>query len=454
MSKRIHVTALYITITLLIICICGCGSAQSESVAETTVPATDDISSETSPDKDNYAAGDVPQIYISTKDNVGSSLEKSDGYVDADVVIVDTDSTMLESTDSKIKVRGNSTAEGAKKPYNIKFSEKQEILGLGCAKTWCLLANCFDPTLMRNFLVLDLASRMELQYTPDQRIVEVYLDGTFLGCYNITEKVEAGSDRVAIDTESGDFLIEYEAGKDEEGVTYITTDHNLRFAVNEPEEPTKAQLSAITDVLDALDSALMTYDYSEVLDIIDEESFAKYYVLNEFVKSVDVDYSSVFFYYKDGVLYAGPVWDYDQSMGNAWEEQYPDYYNSEDGLNSYEGKRASWNLVYNYLLEFDEFKDAVKQQYSENHGLFESLALEGGFIDTFVTEYASVIERNFDEAGWLVNGQYSYLMRIPDETYEENVDFLKDWINGRLKWMDEYLEYNNSDIAYNEKQKS
>ena len=440
MPKKIHIMAVCITVLSLFISVCGCGSAQSYSETETAVSYSC-ASSETSPYYDEYSAGDVPQIYISTKDNVGSSLEKADGYIEADIVIVDTDSSTLQAADSMIKVRGNSTAEGSKKPYNIKFNEELEVLDLGCAKTWCLLACCFDPTLMRNFLVTDLAYNMGLQYTPDQKVVEVYLDGTFLGCYNIIEKVEAGSDRININTENGDFLIEYEAEKEEEGTSYINTEHNLRFGVREPEEPTAAQLASITAVLENLDSALTAHDYHRVLEVIDEESFAKYYVLNEFAKSVDIAYSSVFFYYKDGILYAGPVWDYDQSLGNAWDEQYPDYYNSEDGLNSYEGKRASWNLVYNYLLQFDEFRQAVRFWYSEYHELFESLTSDGGFIDSFVNEYASVIERNFGEAGWQVDAQYSYLMRIPDATYEENVDYLKYWVNGRLTWMDEYLEY-------------
>ena len=73
--------------------------------------------------------------------------------------------------EGSVKVRGNSTAFGPKQPYNFKFDEKQDVLGMGAARKWCLLANCFDPTLMRNYLAMEFAQHLGLAYTSSQCFV-------------------------------------------------------------------------------------------------------------------------------------------------------------------------------------------------------------------------------------------------------------------------------------------
>lgn len=79
---------------------------------------------------------DVPQIKINTVDGNGKSLEKADGYVNADISIVDTDGSTLDGSVT-VKVRGHSTALVGipKKAFTFKFSKKQNVLGLARAKS-------------------------------------------------------------------------------------------------------------------------------------------------------------------------------------------------------------------------------------------------------------------------------------------------------------------------------
>jgi hypothetical protein len=91
----------------------------------------------------------VPRVYVTTDDGNGNTIEKADGYVGANIKIEDVDGSVLEDKAS-FKVRGNSTALAEKKPFTFKFSKKKDVLGMGKGKKWALLANCFDPTLMRN----------------------------------------------------------------------------------------------------------------------------------------------------------------------------------------------------------------------------------------------------------------------------------------------------------------
>ena len=130
----------------------------------------------------------VPQIRITTEEGNGASLQKDDGYVDAEVTITDTDGSVLSDTCS-FKVRGNTTAMTfvQKKAYTFKFEKKKDVLGMGKGKKWALLANAFDPTLLRNYMANEFARHLELPYTSEHRIVEVIVDDSYRGCYELYE---------------------------------------------------------------------------------------------------------------------------------------------------------------------------------------------------------------------------------------------------------------------------
>lgn len=371
-----------------------------------------------------FKTAEVPQIYISTSTGKGNELQKVDGYLASSLYVVDTDGTVL-SGDGEIKVRGNTTAYAPKKAFNMKFSSKQNVLGMGAAKKWCLMANCYDTTLMRNYIATSIAHEMGLEYTSEQRYVEVWVDGTFKGCYLLMEAVQEGKTRVNINLDKGEFLIQLERDREEEGVTYVTNKDGLRFELCDPEVPTDEQLTNVQNVIDNVTAAIASGNYSNVEEIIDVESFAKFYLLNEYMKNVDFNFSSVYFYYKSGKLYAGPVWDFDMSTGNIYKEGEAKW----DSLIAY---RGNW---YRWLLQYSEFQQLVKEDYLMYYDYLTNVYAEGGFIDQTVATYGEVFQRNFGEAGWDVSKQYNRYMRQPYETYEENVEYLRSW----LKQHNDYL---------------
>lgn len=367
-----------------------------------------------------FKTAEVPQVFVTTQNGNGNKLNKADGYVITSVAVVDSDGKLLEGG-GQIKVRGNSTANGAKKPFNIKFDSKQNVLGMGKAKKWCLLANCFDPTLMRNHIAFSIAKEMELEYTGDFQYVELWLDGVFKGCYQLTEAVEQGSSRVDIDLDKGDFMIMYEASRVDEEATYVTPLEKLRFEIREPEEPTAEELAHIQDVLDDAVQALYSGDYEKLCEKFDIESFAKYYVLNEFMKTCDFGFSSVYFYYQDGQLHAGPAWDYDLSCGNSKN----DYSSKADVISAF---FANW---YPFLFKYSEFQKLATDVFNEYHDFFRSIYAQGGFMDQTLATYKRVFERNYNEAGWDVSKQYYRDGQPVGPTYEANYETLRSWFVAR-----------------------
>ena len=252
--------------------------------------------------------------------------------------------------------------------------------------------------------------------------------------------MQEGKDRVNIDIESNggkkDFLLEYEANRVEEDTTYLVVD-GLRFISSEPEEPDEEQLSYIIDTMSGIINTLKTGTREEIEAAIDVPSFAKFYLLNEYLKTMDFDSSSVFFYYKDGVLYAGPPWDYDMSTGNtnlALNTPRANNTGYTDGI-----MQSKYNL-YRNLCDKTWFIDEVKRVYEEHYDYIENISADGGLLDSLSAEYADVFGRNYASGVWSVSRWWYNYQKKPLATYAENLAFLKNWCTERNAWLTDYYE--------------
>lgn len=380
-----------------------------------------------------------PTVYITTADGNGNSLQKSTGYVSATIRI----GTEI-SADGRVKVRGNSTSSGEKKPFAIKFSKKQNVFGMGAAKKWVLLANCFDPTLLRNYLALSMAQELGLDYTPEMRYVDLYMDGVYKGNYLLTEAVEADPERVNIDVGQGGFLLERDE-RYEADVTYLTSPvFHYRFAMKEPETPTDEEKVRILNTLFAIEHAMASGDFAQVARQVDVDSFVDFYILNEYMKSVDVGQLSVFFYFKNGKLYAGPVWDYDHAAGNANPDYYTAYYTEGE---SYKGIWAQGHWL-GEMTKYAEFMQLVKYRYRSLQPYIRYIYVGNGFLDMSYAAHRSSFERNYTDAGWDVAKRYAIWSRQPDGTYEENYEYLRDWLRNRNEWLCGYWHVESAVLDY------
>ncbi|MDE6784032.1 MAG: CotH kinase family protein [Ruminococcus sp.] len=385
-----------------------------------------------------FSAGEVPRVYINTNDGIGLALVKQTGYVMADIAVVDTNGYIIHDS-GQIKVRGNSTALAPKKPYNIKFDSKQNVLGMGKAKKWVLLADCYDPTFLRNTLALDFSHNIGMPYTSEHSYVELWLDGVYRGCYEITEPVDDGTSRVNINVDGNggmeDFIIQYEMNRASSNTTYFTADE-FRFEIKSPDITSEEQRLYVKNKVTEIFRIIKTLDFEEIEKVIDIDSFAKYYLINELFKNVDFGYTSAFFYYKNGILYAGPPWDYDLTAGNLNYNESP---NSRLCLDT-ENLFADNCQFYQYLLECRDFQNAVRHVYAENFEYCENMYAEGGIIDTITETYYPLFQRNFDDTDWEISKQYTSLMRVPDPDYFENVNYLRNWLRERNQWLSDYYD--------------
>ena len=426
----------------------GTETAADDPAVTETVPETETEEPEETepPEAEDADERTIPEIHLSL--SMGATATD---YRPAVYRIVDTDGTE-QTVNGTIKVRGNSTAGGAKKPFNIKLESKASILGMKKSKRWVLLANCFDKTMLRNEMAFDFAENLNLEFTPDSMFVDVYVGEKYQGVYLLCEDITVDKSRVNIKPEKGDFLIELESVRSEGGEIYINSISGMRFKVKEPEpdELTKEQKEELSKFLLQCDVAAATKNPDKISAIFDIGSFVDMYLFKEVYKDVDGKYSSLFFYIRDGKIYAGPVWDNDLSCGNAsilfTEDKYQSYHNvpGYEGTGSRDSADGIWMQFgwFRLLMQCEEFKNLVIERYKELYPLiknqFADNELGQNRMDAMIAEYTEDIERN--NAVWDVTVERALYEWHPTlKNYEDYVIFYRNWFIRRINFLNQYF---------------
>ncbi|MBO4983455.1 MAG: leucine-rich repeat protein [Clostridia bacterium] len=266
-----------------------------------------------------YMVYDVPVVFIN------ADIFTQD-YNAATVIIAymgDDGKTKIEAIDynGQVKIRGRSSASHSKTPYNFKFNSKIDLFGMGAGKKYCLLSNQNDTTLIKNALMFELSDLLGIENSCKYEVVDLYTNGTYRGSYLLTTPVDVGSDRVDID-EDYDFLFEVEHSplQEDKDKSYLLQSpiFGIEFLVNSPEiEDMKPEaLSSVRTTVALIDFAIKSGDWELIQKYVDVDSVAKYFILHDMLKEVDIIWDSTRFYVKDGKLYGGPGWDFDLSMFN------------------------------------------------------------------------------------------------------------------------------------------
>ena len=142
---------------------------------------------------------DLPTIYIETFDGYG--IYSKEYYKYCKLHYVDEADNVTSYDSVSIRGRGNSTWNMAKKPYKLKFNNKEKFLGKGYAKAkkWTLLANAGDKTMMRNAITSAMGEFTTLKFNPAAKFVDMVLNDEYVGTYQISDQVDVRPHRVNIE---------------------------------------------------------------------------------------------------------------------------------------------------------------------------------------------------------------------------------------------------------------
>lgn len=257
----------------------------------------------------------------------------------------------------RIRGRGNSTWEWYdKKPYKFKLDKKSKLLGLDKAKDWNLLANYRDVTDMMNVFAFEAARVMGLPHTNHTRFVEVFLNGEYIGVYQLTEKIEVDDNRVNIDRQGG-VLMSFDADDGPElspgaGDNFWSKVYRLPMCIKYPENLSDYQIDSIRTEFAKLETAIKTHDYDTAAGLMDMPSFIAILQMHEYLYNVEIDAPRSLYMYrdKDGKYTFGPVWDWDAGYDFDWSDMmtghtfFTDYRELIYGTDPAKGTGASYNI--------------------------------------------------------------------------------------------------------------
>ena len=358
---------------------------------------------------------------------------------------------LAEVSGGEIKGRGNFTWGMDKRPYQIKLPKKTPLLGMESAKTWILLANHADPTMMRNKLIYDFANAIGLPYSPQSRFVDVRINGEYMGSYLVSEKTEVKENRVDLKDPTG-ILVELDNNYGTAEDHYFRTTKGqdlfvLKDATKSDDIPDKGQeitgdlktgWDDMQKTINKLDSLLLepTINWTEVSKIIDVDSFVKYYFAFEIAENPEIVKSSVFFY-KDGVkdkLHAGPVWDFDSSLGQYDKSEHLGAFTNSEYVKNAQQLRKVGNQWFTDLYRSPEFAKRANELWTTQVGP-EAFRLTSE-IDAYKKVVANSAKANFSEKWKNVLGGPTLLMKGEGRTYKTSFDaevqYLRDWTNERV----------------------
>jgi len=118
----------------------------------------------------------LPTISIHTIN--AEEITSKETYIKGIITAIWDNGTKFHTDSLEIRGRGNNSWTHPKKPYRIKMFKKGSLLGLPAkAKSWTLINNYGDKTLMRNMLAFDFSKRLEMPYTSPAEAVDVVLNG-------------------------------------------------------------------------------------------------------------------------------------------------------------------------------------------------------------------------------------------------------------------------------------
>lgn len=369
----------------------------------------------------------LPVVYINTEGYI--PVTSKDEYLNATFTLTEDIETRAAgdswTSTIKIKGRGNSTWNLAKKPYKIKFDDKVSVLGEPKAKSWLLLANHTDKTLIRNATAFHMGYNSNLPYTTRYHFVELFLNDVYMGNYQLCEDKDVGKNRINL-SDNG-YLLEIDAKAAAEDITFKISSISQPINIKEPEiEKGSDAYNFIKDYLKEVESALYGENFADpesgYAKYMDVETFVDWYLINEISKNNDaIFFSSCYMTYEPGEkLCMGPLWDFDIAFGNC-------NYNNNNSPEGFWIKQVSW---YSRLFEDSNFVKKVKERFNHFYSIKDD-------IYNKVNENAdylkySIIENN---SKWNVLYQDSWPNHGIWGSYNNEIQYMKRWIEARMEWL-------------------
>ncbi len=422
--------------------------------------------------------------------------------------VLDDKGNVDNTTVKKIKGRGNTSWDADKKGFNITYDDAVEVGTMQKCKKFSIISNFQDASLTRNRLLYDLADEIGVPYASDSRFMEFYVNGEYMGNYQMCEKVDVGKNTLMPDIDDEDYLnyvngdatafefvCEIDSNPSSDDFTVRASNgNNLTMKAPELSSSDTGYQKVQRFIKGKYDIMWnkITSNAQDVNDYIDIESLAQVYLINELGKNWDAGAGSFFFVYKADEngkykFYASPVWDYDNSLGNAkgvegdLDRLGIDDYEEPTGWfakykNGYRGPNfLSETVDYCDVLDemipkvwFEQFVPAIESKLNGT-GLDSTELYSSDVYKNYLTKSAAMNYIRWDiiqEPQWvavhdsikLCHATYTYneygqitavnysqdnfATSYTPHVFSDEYDYMIDWTNSRVAWLSKmYINY-------------
>ncbi len=353
-----------------------------------------------------------------------------------------------------IETRGNVTQSFPKKPYGLETrnpveqrdslgeNRNVEILGLPAENDWVLRACWIDKTLMRHAIASQMSINMG-RYAPRYAFCEVIVNGSYDGVYLFMEKIKQDNDRLNIeelhpwttdpDSITGGYIYQVAQSGADFG-------ERRRYVYPKADEINNVQTNYIRNYDDNFRSVMDKSNYADPTSgfpmVIDVNAFIDEIIIQEACKNSDA-YGWSSFFHKDrgSKLCAGPVWDFDQALTNST-------FNDGNRTNEWLINKGVSDVPSFWPKLFNEpkFRYLLKKRWFELRENVLQTDILMGYIDSVALYLDEAQKRNFQR--WPVLGEELW-RSLPGwderDTYQKEVDYLKNWFAAHLEWIDTQL---------------
>ncbi len=367
-----------------------------------------------------------------------------------------------------IETRGNSTQLFEKKTYTIELwdenleDQQESLLGMAEEEDWILHAMVIDKTQYRIPLSFDLYREMG-HYASNYRFVEVIINNEYRGLYILTEKIKRDNNRVKIakldsnDIEgralTGGYILRIDWTWDIDDFEFFNSNYDsqggelmkYQYYYPKAENIHQNQKNYIKDWMDTFENAVFSEDFFNngirYTELINVTSFTDFLIINELSKNSD-GYKLSTYMHKDridvdGRLHAGPIWDFDQTYGMSAVCSNNDptgwtFMQEQEWCEDLQSMPMFWQSMMMDTIFTNHLScrwNTLRQGAFHLDSLFNRI----DDMDTYVGE---AITRNFIR--WDFQGENIWIEPepLPLETHEDEVEYMKNWIQERIEWLD------------------
>ena len=429
----------------------------------------------------------IPSVYLTLKhdlSHISSDQEQSDS---GQALILSGDGeTVYAGGLEKIKGRGNTSWEQEKKPYNITLQDSVTLPGMTGQTTDYSLVSSSDLTFLRNRISNEMG---ELAGTGSMACIRVnlYINNSFEGVYELYQRITPENMNL---TDLEELTEQANPLRSEESLNQLTTgltlddwnqsitgkwwdyennpenitggyileaDNAMRYSgeasgfilesgaymvAKSPAYLSEAQYQYISSYVQECENVMRESvgldDYQALSAYIDIPSFVGKYLVEEVSKNIDCSSTSQYFYKdQDGLLHAGPVWDYDWAYGVERIQEEIDYMDPTGfSARDIPGSLIWWQLLY-YNNAF--YQDVVS--------LYESVLYPwlNELVETGLTQWAQELSASavMDYLRWgrvSVGGEASAsstatLMEAAGQAYMDQVEQVRSFRSARKEFL-------------------